>query len=370
MRFKLLVLTAIVAIFSVGFITTGANAQDGITPYAWIDVFAGYVDKSKEYVGGADGDRDIVMQASTPGNTKFGLKGVKGNLTTVTEIGFATNNPSGATQWKDMFADLKMLDPGLKASLKFGRFSLPYATEGFNPIMDGIDSSAMAWEASGFDSYQLGLQFNVMGFYVALVNPVIDSSRTASKIDAMFPKFAVGYVMPMPMKIGAHFVAQQLKVDDAADAKDGETILSYQANVTANMFMSFGIIHATAWYSQNSRDMGIFVKTGTAPGMSLAQVDATDATKFANTTGFGGNVGVQINIGNISPNAGVGYESYDNDNWTKKDTNLFYFAGVAIMIDPTTTLYPGIKVNDYQKDGNEVKKGKIMWYGAEITARI
>jgi hypothetical protein len=382
---KYLVLLLVVAVAMIGTFTAKANAEDGITPFAQINLFAGYIDRSKEQVGAPQNakDRDFVLQTCSSGQSKFGVKAVKGNLTTYGDVSYISNNPGPAigvgtekVTMNEIWAAYKMD----AFEIKFGRYIAPYA--GYNPWMDAIDGAAMAFEASSYDSYTQQIKFSYMGAYVDLMTPLYGTSSNGSVLasnfyaaappprnytDSTFPKIAVGYVSPTPVAIGAHFVYQSIKIDNPALAYNGKKVTSYSLNANVNGMVP-GVplrVHANAFYSVNQGDMGFYSRSYT--------VATPSGTDLKDTKGMGGNVGVAYTVDKLTPAAGLGYESFKKDiSGAKKDTALFYFVSCAYQLDNGIKFVPELKVNDYQKDGSavQVKQGKTMWYGVEFVAVI
>jgi hypothetical protein len=370
MRFKLLVLAALVAVFSVGFITTNANAQgapDGIKIAAEVWADTGYSMRSKEMMTSGKADTDLSLFGLTNGSN-VNLMGTKGAISGFMLFGMGGANP-GVTMYNATYTHSSGF------AIKIGKDMAPYANTTKN--------APLAWDLMGaygsWEIFPFAAKFSFKGAYLDLVK--VDNAygtgtaaQNAAAVDTMLPKIAVGYDYGSgrdPLWLGVGFMFNTYKVDNAAlaGAEDGKSITAYRLIFNYQQKAIAGMLDvlAHAYYGINSQNLGYSI-----PGVTVATKSSATfvSGSFKDTTTIGGHAGLALNFGAHKAAAGVGYEQSKLDvSGAKADKDMSIYASFFYAVEPNFKIIPGLLIIDHKKNdggftnGKETKVG-ITWMAA------
>jgi hypothetical protein len=357
-----------------------AQSVDGITPYAQIRVWTGYVKQSKELTGTTKADTDYSLRL---GLSRFGVKGKTGDLEGVVEMGLDGVN-----------------DDATK-SIKVNTRKV-YAVWNMSPdirFLVGQDEAPFAWYANTFSNDDAFVGFGataqardvqikatMYNFYVDLLNPntkisISTISATSANTDVMYPKIALGYDYKMETEdkslsilVSPGFAYQSLKIDKQTDPLNGKKINSMLAYCHASVKMGGFSILANAGYGINTENLGINYAKSFATAQSSANATGTgvyvspkaeaSGTSIKNTKSIEGYIDAGYDFGAAEVRGGLGYVQAKNPNWSKTDKQMAYYAQIAIPIIPKKFyIKPEIEYRNFMKDKAGVKQGNELLAG-------
>ena len=377
MRLKVLLLAAIFAISVMGFYSP-AQAADGITPYANIMTWAGWVQRDKDASGFAKSDTDYYQSNFANAGTNMGIKGEKNGVQV--QIEFGVKDGYEAFRSRHAYASYKMGEIGIL----FGQTLAPWIA------LDGADlrsGDAMARAGSCYDGWNNQIRVSFFGAYVTILNPGGNSAGDTDKQstgtigpkanqDVVIPKIGAGYMFKMDaISVAVNGVFQQTKYDEQSTPSnlDGKALNAWLVNFIFKGQFGPANLSAVAYYATNPGNMGF------ATYNSSSAVVAASGDKYENTTVMGGRVGAGFKAGMAKFNVGVAYEKATNDYDTGgagdygtegKDDYLVYFANVQLFLQDNFYFAPTVKVEDAKKTTDGVKAGKTTYIGFACVASI
>jgi len=383
---KYLVLLLVVAVAVLGIYAEKANAADGLTPYANINIWAAYTQRDKQTITtGQKKDTDFNLYETSPGSSAIGVVGTKNNVKVQGEYGVGS---AAAFRPRLLMAEYTSGDFGLM----FGRASSPYANANPNDIADG---GVFGTSGTSFESWQEYVKVSAMGAYVAFMKPqtsvnhpgqtLANTYPATEKTDALFPKMAVGYMYKMDtMSLAVNGAFQQLVYDDAVNVvtpgnMDKKKINSYLLNATLKANVNILSLNVHGFYGQNTGNMGVFSANGAkdgnpGPGNMVRQKSTNDG--YDNTKSYGGNLGLQVKFSPmVTFNAGLGYELDKNDQFDKDDSNISYFVNAKIALVENCFLIPELKQFRFGKSAGtktvaSTTEGNVTFLGIGFQATI
>jgi hypothetical protein len=350
MKLRTFLVAIIIAVASIGFVSVNAHAEmaDGQSIYGAIVFNLAFYNQDKDYTG-TKSDNDLSYDEINV--NKIGVKGSKMGTSYQFEFGFRDANSSNLTYVR--IAKVEANVGGIK--LKIGQDYTTYTQ--LSSCLIGSPVFAAEKLATGYDGRTPQIVASMSGLFLAITqNSNVDSAGLGTTHDTVLPKLGVGYMGKTgDINFGAGFTYQTMKVDDGGSF-DGKAVTSWAANVKASGKMGPLGFKFSFLYVTNPADFGLG-----AGGVATAT--ETSGTSIKNTTGMGGFLEIDYNFGAGAFNGGVAYQQTKNDNWSKTDQSLSYFAQVKIGVAKGVTIMPGIQIKDGMKDGAGVKEGKQMWYG-------
>ncbi len=351
MKFKTFVLALIVAIFTIGFVSSDAKAEDSQKLYGAIVYNLG---QKQVKPGTGDSDTDLFMQDVYV--NKIGVTGSKGDVKYKFEFGFFnSDNPAGSNK---VFTRLAYVDvkagPG---NLMFGQNYEPYTM--LSSCLIGYPVFASSKLATGYGARKPQVKYSVMGLYIDFITPSQSDPTGASSYDTTLPKIAVGYDGGAgPLKFGVGFGYQSYKVDDAASTFDGESLAAWA-----------GYAHAKGKFGAISFKFNfIYANNPTRFGLAPFGADGSAELNAAgdaieDTTGMGFMFDLGYNFGIGALNLGIAYEKTDNGEWDNSDTSMTYYVQAKIGLAKGVAVVPGLLVQDAQKDAADATETKTTYYG-------
>lgn len=374
MRLKVLLLAAIFAISVMGFYSP-AQAADGINPYVTIAQWAGWTSKSKEQMAATNGksDTDYGQEKFANGGTLMGIRGEKNGVKAQFEFGAREGSASDANFFRNrhLWASYQMG----AVELFFGQTLAPYV------VLSGADyrsGDAMANAGACYDGWLSQIRLSFFGVYVQIMNPN-GVSGIGSKQDSVIPKVAAGYMFKTDtFSVGVNAVGQQVKYDQETTTStlDGKAITAWLANVIFKGQFGPANIAFVGYYAQNPGEMGFLSLN------SNKAVVANTGDKYDNVKVMGGKVDAGFKIGTVAKiNGGVAFEKAKSDNdrlstsssgygTEGKDDFLAYYVNVQLFLADNCFVAPQVKVLDYKKSTDGVKKGTVTYAGAAFVASI
>ncbi|MBP7902344.1 MAG: hypothetical protein KA015_05965 [Spirochaetes bacterium] len=179
-KFLALLLTFLFA--SIGAYGSKLYAEDGITPYANINFWGAYKNKSKETFGsnGQKSDTDFDFCMTPQGTTNLGVKGEKNGVFAQVEIGMQKDATGSGYTFKPRHAYLSYK---LSNGLEFlaGQTVSPYANGNTNDI---CEADVMATSGASWDSWQQQVRVSFMGAYFQIMRAQTSSTYASSSNDA------------------------------------------------------------------------------------------------------------------------------------------------------------------------------------------
>ncbi|MGL4368920.1 MAG: hypothetical protein ACRCUT_04505 [Spirochaetota bacterium] len=373
-----------------------AEGDDYFAPYAQARIWAGVVDQSKEVTGTENADLDNKM---INGAARLGLKGKKGNLEGVAELGFGTQAgkdsnkiPYTLVQTRKIYGIYNYSD---KISFLFGQDEAPYTFYSNSSVED----STFSGFGSTSQDRDVQIKFSAYGAYIDLLNPTTSALPKANattieskNIDVLFPKIAAGYDYTlkddkMNILIGVGGAGQVLKVDSlGADADtdldtfDGEKITSALGYAHAKVKYDAFSVLANFGYAVNGGNMGLSYSksvsaANTSAATELASKFSTSAVStadgFENTTSMEGFIDLGYDFGIVELRGGAGYAQAKNKEWDKTDAQAAYYGQLSFPLVPKKLfLKPEVCYRDYMKDSAGEKQGHEWLAGVYVQANI
>jgi hypothetical protein len=362
-----------------------AQSVDGLTPYAQIRVWTGYVKQSKELTGTTKADTDYSLRLGT---TRFGVKGKTGDLEGLVEIGLDGVNDDATKSIKvntrkayaiwNMSPDIKFLVGQDEAP--FTCYANTFAND---DAFVGFGATAPARDVQ--------LKATMYNFYVDLLNPTTKItigtiSGTSKNTDVMYPKIAFGYDYKMETEdkslsilVSPGFAYQSLKIDKQGDTLDGKKINSMLAYCHASVKMGGFSILANVGYGINTENLGInYSKAFAAAQSSIEPLGATayvstkaeaSGTSIKNTKSIEGFIDAGYDFGAAEVRGGLGYVQAKNPNWDKTDKQMAYYAQISIPLIPKKLyIRPEVQYRNFMKDKAGVKQGNEILAGVFFHA--
>jgi hypothetical protein len=358
-----------------------AQSAEGLTPYAQIRAWTGYVKQSKDLTGTTKADTDY---SSRLGASRFGVKGKTGDLEGVVEMGLDGVNDDSAKNVKvstrkiygiwNMSNDIKFM---------FGQDEAPYT------FYSNSYSNDDTFSGFGATNQSRDFQLKVMmyGFYIDFLNPTTKTpiagygSATAPSMntDVMFPKIALGYDYKMETEdkslsllVSPGFAYQSLKLDKATDPRDGKKVNSMLAYCHATVKMGGFSVLANFGYGVNTGNMGLDYSKSFASAQSsistakpyIVPVAEASGNSIKNTKTIEGFIDAGYDFGAAEVRGGVGYAQAKNPNWSKTDKQMAYYAQLSIPLIPKKLyIKPEIEYRNFMKDKAGVKQGNELLAG-------
>lgn len=405
--------------------------DDYLNPYAQARVYSGYVDQSKKSNAASaavDGknDTEVIMKNV---NARLGVKGKKGTLEGVAEIGLGKDAGTTAATTRHIYGIWNFMD---NMSLLFGQTEAPYAFYS-NCATDG--NLNMGYGTTHQDR-DLQMKLTVFGGYIDILNPTVTPAGTGStfpnytvitqstivdpaspvtaptfttvsvktnyavspsNITVLVPKIALGYDFKMKddtmdILIGGGVAGQSLKIDkkNSTSAVNAEVILndktinSYLAYVHAKVKVGAFSLLSNFGYGQNTANMGLRYDQGyTAAASSLksslcggyiapaAELDTT-SMKIKNARSMEGYIDAGYDIGICDLRAGWGFALAKSGlSGSKYDAQYQYFLHSSFpAIAKKLWIKPELCYRDFAKDRTGAKQGYEWLAGIYIQANI
>jgi hypothetical protein len=367
MRLKVLLLALVLAISFAGVFMPEAKAEGPtVTPNANVLMWNGFhmVDKYASTTGKSDSD--LVMDLTPQGS--FGLTGAANGVFVNFSGMFRTPGGGNDAANRDESVQLylflayftyKFSEVNMTAGLTFTPYDI---VDGNNTLCQTpLGGWSMQLAFAYFDAARYQLKFDYMGLYVDFIK---NSKNETAGWDVTLPMIGVGYVNGnpgTPMSFQVHGFYQTSKVDDAALATDGASLVSYGVSGGFGLNMAPVSVMVTGIYGVNAGDAGLFGAGGWA---------AVDGDKFSDSTVMGGWGSVAYTMGAAKLSAGIGYKQIDNDLWDNADPSMEYYVACKYSVTPNFAITPGIQIQDGMKNAAKVKQGKQTSIGFLMEAHI
>lgn len=394
-----------VAVLSAAFTVTNVFAQtapvttptavpataDGLTPFAQVRLWAGYIRQSKETNTAGKSDLDWHSKITT---ARVGLKGKYANLEGVAEIGLSNygSTTSNTVSTRKIYG-VYSITPDVK--FLFGQDDAPYTYYSNSASNDDINGGFGATN----NDRELQLKLTAFGAYVDVFNPKtpaygsaatpLNANIPAKYWDIIIPKVAIGYDLITKNKsvsVGIGAAYQTAKVDRLDDTTAGD--LPYELNgKSLNAYL--GYVHGkivlgdlytqfNLGYGQNTSNLGLSYSNGfqnaatsasALKGISPAVEINSTTTGFSNTTSFEGYLELGYDLKIFQIVAGTGYVQAKNSRWSKTDSQIEYYGQLNIpVIEKRLFFKPEVQYRDYKKDKSGVKQGNELLAGVFIQA--
>ena len=387
--------------------TAFAEGEDYLSPYAQARVWAGIVNQNKNVTGTPTAatnvnrsDMDFKMMN---GAARLGVKGKKGELEGLAEVGFGQDGISSATAnaitTRKIYGVWTFAD---SSTLMFGQDEAPFTFYSNSATEDAI----FAGFGSTNQDRDVQVKLTSYGAYVDLLNPTtsvlptvgtMPAALAQKNIDVLFPKVAVGYDYKMKsdgvdVLVGLGGAGQVLKVDSLGardvpadkglDQFAGKKIKSALGYVHAKAKIGGFSVLGTSVYAVTGQNMGLkYIKsisganTSTVsvlpPTFTPSFVQNSDKNEFKNTTSMEGFLDLGYDFTIFEVRAGAGYVRAKNAMWAKADAQASAYGQLNIPLVPKKLmLKPEFCYRDYLKDVNGVKQGHEWLAGAYLQANI
>ena len=373
-----------------------AEGDDYLSPYAQARVWAGVVNQSKDMTAADDSDLDNKM---INGAARLGLKGKKGAIEGVAELGFGSQAgkdsnsiPYTLVQTRKIYGIYNFNE---NVSFLFGQDEAPYTFYSNSAAED----STFAGFGSTSQDRDVQVKLTAYGVYIDLLNPTTSTLPKANKtgiesknIDVVYPKVAIGYDFKRKgdssdILVGFGAAGQMLKVDSlgAADGTDldtfdGRKITSMLGYAHAKVKVSGFSVLGNFGYAVNGGNMGLSYSKSVSgantsavsklsSGFSTGAVSKEDG--FEKTKSIEGFVDLGYDFGLCEVRGGAGYAQAKNKEWDKTDAQAAYYAQLSFPIVPKKlTIKPEFCYRDYKKDADGEKQGHEWLAGIYAQANI
>jgi hypothetical protein len=359
---------------------TPSDGEDGITPYAHLNLYSAWSHRTAELGEGlilvdevADTKHEKLSYNSDVAATAtshIGVMGEKNGVIMKAEVGVYPFSPKGPPTLTIRY---------LYAATHFGPVELrggydmaPYEAVNRHEVSDGEIFS----DAAMFDSFQPQIRLSAYGAYVQIMRTIINNSdlyldsglvgigelTTTGNTRSFLPKTALGYVHATPrLSIGIHGIFQTYSIDDPGSPLDGEAITAAVGSVA--LLGEFGrfSLNISGFMGRNPGELGIFTnnnKNGNYQPFNAAanNKSKTDSSfQLHNTLGSGVSASGGFKAGIFQLNAGAAYDRAQNKVIktrifpTDIDDSYALFANCAVSIRPNMKVTPTIKVINYLK---------------------
>lgn len=359
---------------------TPSNGEDGVNPYANLNLWTVWAHRSEELgegmilvdeVGKTRHEK-ITYQSDVAATaaSNIGISGAKGDVSMKAEIGVYPFTPKGSPVVTIRY---------FYAATQFGPLELrggydiaPYEAINRDEIADGEVFS----DAALFDSFQPQIRLLYKGAYIQIMRSVVNNSdlyldsglvgigvlTTSGNTRSILPKTALGYVYATPsLSVGAHGIFQTYSIDDPASPLHEESITALVGSVA--MTGEFGpfSLNLSGFIGRNPGELGIFTNNNRngnyvpfqAAGNNKAKTDTS--FKLQNTLGSGFSVSGGFKAGIVKLNAGFAYDRAKNEVFettlfpTDIDDSYALFANCMIHLRPNLKVTPSVKIINYLK---------------------
>ena len=364
-----------------------SQTADGLSPYAQIRAYAGWVKQSASVTDvRKETDTDFVEQLGT---TRVGVKGKFGEMDGVVELGISNFN-SGASDvvsTRKAYAVWNVTD---MFNVKVGQDEAPYTYYANSMTLDcSLNGFGTTWQKR-----DMQVKFTFAGAYIDFLSPlspgaVKDSTgatwstgtpktplTSSANWDLLAPKTAIGYEFATSDKIFAAGICAAYQAS-IFDGKQNDTVLDpidnkrvdaalATAHLSVNTEMVFFKINGG--YGINSQILGAnygksFMITptsaqSTAIGISGLPELNDEGTKFKNTKTIEGFFEAGFRIEKVEFRGAVGYAQAKNPNWKKTDAQIAYYLQSTIpLVDKRFNIIPEVAYLDFMKDKNGDTEG-------------
>lgn len=362
------------------FAVAPSHGEDGITPYANLNLWTAWSHRTAELGEGlllldevgktAHAKLTYQSDLAATASSNIGIMGEKEGVSMKAEIGVYPYTPKGppALTIRSLYAAVHFGE----LELRGGSDVAPYHAVNRNDVCDG----EIFADAAMFDGFQPQIRLSLSGAYVQIMRSVVNNSElyldsgltgigvltTTGNTRNILPKMALGYVHTLPnLTVGAHGIFQTYRIDSPNSPLNGATITA--AVVSVGLQGAFGplSLNVSGFIGRNPGELGIFTnnnKNGNYLPFNPAannKVKTDSSQILRNTLGSGISVSGAYDAGPVQVNAGLAYDRDENEVFrtklfpTKIDDSYAMFASCAILLRPNLKVIPAIKVINYMK---------------------